>query len=144
MTVEHFAEVELYEDGGGAFVRFVCTGTDEDLCRQWCAEGCEESCNGGLPIRWTANGPGVELVAQAPVDGHRWEPTPRIGESSCREMDWLDAVGWQDTGWVDDPDPGVGEREVAVRDLRDGRHRIEIEWTGDDYVWRYPAAVVSA
>lgn len=139
MTAEHYADVELYEDGEGAFVRFVCTGGPTDLCHQWCAEGCEESCLGGGIIPWAADTSGPSLIAQAPVQGHRWEPMPPDG-SSCRIVDWLDAVSWQDCGWVDEPDAG-GEREVAVQDLRPGRHRIEEEWAGDVYIWRYPAEV---
>lgn len=113
MSAQHYAEAEVLADGY-ASVRFVCTGGPEDRCRQWCADGCEESCSA-----WREG-------------GHRWADT-----GSCREMDWLDAVGWQDSGWVDEPD---GEREVAATDLRPGRHLIETEWTGDDYIWRYPAA----
>lgn len=131
---EHFAEVELYEDGGGAFVRFVCAGDDTNVCRQWCAEGCEEQCLASDIIPWPAS-----QGAPTPVDGeaHRWQPHFRAGESTCRIVDWLDAVGWQDSGWVDDDE--VGEREVTTADLRAGRHLIETEWTGDDYIWRYPA-----
>lgn len=138
MSAEHYAEVELYEDGDGAFVRFVCTGTDNNECHQWCAQGCEEQCLGE----------GIILAGDHPVDlwrsprAHRWAPHPRAGESICRVMEWLGAVGWQDSGWVDDDK--VGEREVTVRDLRDGRHLIETEWTSDDYIWRYPAAAADA
>lgn len=137
MTAEHYAEAEVLEDGY-ASVRFVCTGGPEDECHQWCAEGCEETCLGGAII---LSGAELELVAQAPALGHRWEPMPPDG-SSCRIVDWLDAVGWQDTGWVEEPDAG-GEREVTHADLRPGLHRIEEEWTGDDYIWRYPAEDLS-
>jgi hypothetical protein len=136
MTAQHYAEVEKYDDGGGAFVRFVCTGTDEDICHQWCAQDCEETCLARDVVLWPAK---VE-PGGVPDDIHQWAPSPRVGGSSCREMDWLDAVGWQDTGWVDEPDKG-GDREVTVEDLRPGRHLIEMEWTGDDYIWRYPVAV---
>lgn len=115
----HFADAEVLPDGYGS-VRFLCTGGPKNTCRQWCAEGCEESCSG-----WNRD---------PEEGGHRWADT-----GSCREMDWLDAVGWRDSGWVDEPDAG-GEREVTEQDLRPGLHPIETEWTGDDYIWRYPAA----
>jgi hypothetical protein len=136
VTALHYADVELDGDGEPWLVRFVCTGSPEEVCRQWCAEGCEEACY-GEPIRlWPHD---EELVAQAPPAGHRWEPYSKDG-TSCRIVDWLDAVGWEETGWVDD---GNGDREVTVVDLRPGRHRIEEEWTGDDYIWRYPAEVTA-
>ncbi len=137
MTAEHYADADILADGY-ASVRFVCTGGDEDGCRQWCADGCEESCLARDIVLWPDRVP----VDRAPDDLHQWAPTPKIGESSCREMDWLDACGWQDSGWVDDEEEG-GEREMEATDLRPGRHRIEVEWTGDDYIWRYPAEVTT-
>lgn len=130
MTAQHFADVELYEDEGGAFVRFVCTGTAGDICRQWCVS-CEESCT-GTPVLAPAE---VELVAQASTDQHQWAPYIAGGVTSCRIVDWLDAVGWQDCGWVEDEE--LGEREMTLADLKPGRHLIEAEWTDDDYIWRY-------
>jgi hypothetical protein len=132
MSAEHYADVDL-TDPDWPTVRFVCTGGDTDLCHQWCAEGCEEQCLARRAIRWSP-----EAICQPTADAHRWEPSPRVGESSCRIVDWLDAIGWQESGWVDEPDDG-GEREVTAADLRPGQHLIAEEWTGDDYIWRYPA-----
>ena len=116
MTAEHYAEADL-TDPDWPTVRFVCTGGPEDVCRQWCADGCEESC---LDYR-----------------NHRWADT-----GSCREMDWLDAVGWEETGWrIPEDDEQLDEVEMTADRLRPGRHLIETEWTGDDYIWRYPAEV---
>jgi hypothetical protein len=137
VTATHTVTVELAEDDDGdvevLFVRFGCTGGPEDECHQWCAEGCEEQCYGGRII---LSGHLAELVAQAPLDGHRWEPMPPDG-SSCRIVDWLDAGDWQDTGFNAD-----GE-EISRDQLLPGTHVIEEEWTGDDYTWSYaePAAV---
>jgi hypothetical protein len=119
VSAQHYADVDL-TDPDWPTVTFVCTGGPDDHCRQWCAEGCEEYC--------------LSFYKDPDEGGHRWADT-----GSCREMDWLDAVGWQDSGWVDEPDKG-GEREVTTADLRPGCHRIVTEWTGDDYIWRYPAA----
>lgn len=113
MSALHYVDVDL-TDPDWPTVTFVCTGGPVDHCRQWCAEGCEEYC---LDFR-----------------SHRWADT-----GSCREMGWLNAIGWQDSGWIDEPDKG-GEREITTADLHPGRHRIETEWTGDDYIWRYAAA----
>lgn len=133
MSAQHFADVELDTDGDPWVVHFVCTGGAEDICRQWCVS-CEESCT-GTPVLTPAE---VELIGQAPTDQHQWAPYTVSGSTSCRIVDWLEAVGWQDSGWVDEPDNG-GEREVTAADLRSGRHLIEEEWTGEDYIWRYPA-----
>lgn len=130
MSAEHYAEVDL-TDPDWPTVRFVCTGDDADVCRQWCAEGCEEKCLGDDIVLW----PELTAGEEAPDGIHRWEPTPAIGGSSCREMDWLGAVGWEDSGWTEDDD------QITAAQLRPGRHRIETEWTGDDYIWRYPAEV---
>lgn len=126
MTAQHFVDVELDEDGDVFLVTFVCAGTAGDICHQWCAEGCEEYCS-STPI---LTGAEVEIVAQAPLDGHRWEPMPLDG-SYCRVVDWLDASGWNETGWNEE------DTEISADQLRPGRHLIEEEWTGDDYIWRY-------
>lgn len=129
MTVEHFIDVELDEDNYPSSVRFVCTGTADDICHRWCAEGCEESCTDSHYC---------ETACEEPCgregQPHRWEPIS--DGTSCRIVDWLDAVGWQDSGWHDDPE--LGDVEITAEQLRPGRHRIEEEWTGDDYIWRYP------
>lgn len=134
MTAQHYIDVELDDDGDALSTHFICTGGPDDTCRQWCAEGCEEYCS---MVHVCDDDPETGCPEPCPRDGdeHRWEDT-----GSCREMDWLGAVGWQDSGWVDEPDAG-GEREVTSTDLRSGRHLIETEWTGDDYIWRYPAQV---
>lgn len=133
LPAEHYAEVELYPDGDLWPVRFICSGTDADECHQWCAEGCEESCTGS-PIRlWSPESPESPddpLVAQAPVLGHRWTPAAYTS-GGCRIVDWLDACGDADTYAGDDEPWGPHA-------AREGRHLIEVEWTGDDYVWSYP------
>lgn len=138
MTAQHFADVELDADGNPDVVRFVCSGGPDDECHQWCAEGCEEQCYGGDLILTGAKHP---INLWRPVDAHRWAPMPPDG-TRCRIAEWLGACGWQDTGWVDDEK--VGDREVTPADLRPGRHLIEDEWTGDDYIWRYPAVEVAS
>lgn len=133
MSVEHFVEVELDDTGDPLVVRFVCTGGPDDRCRQWCAEGCEEYCLD--PPRSTPADPLYFPPGTVIVTGHRWANT-----GSCREVDWVDAVGWRDSGWVNEPDEG-GEREMMTTDLRPGRHLIELDWDGDDYIWRYATPV---
>lgn len=115
--------LDLFEAGSFSGAVVVCLAPDTDLCRQWCAEGCEEGC-WHTPI--TA---ADELVAQATVDGHRWEP---IG--SCRMADWINAVGVEEL--LADPDgfpfDEDGDRQIGVRS-----GLIDIEWNDDDYVWSY-------
>lgn len=121
MTAQH--RLELAEPGSFAGARVVCLGTEEDLCRRWCAEGCEEGC-------WhTPLAAEVELVAQAPVEGHRWEPL-----GYCREATWLEAVGIEELHADPDGFP-FDEDGAAQLGVRSGL--IEISWTDDDYVWSY-------
>lgn len=109
----HTVEVELDEDGDVRALGFACTAPEGSLCRSWCTV-CEETCS-ATPIL----GP-VEQVAQAPVDGHPYEPV-----ASCRVVDYLDAADWpEDVHAEDEP-------------LRPGVHPIEEEWDGDTYLWRY-------
>lgn len=108
----HRVEVELDDDGAPLFVRFTCDAPDGSLCRSWCTV-CEEECS-GTPIL----GP-VELIAQATIDGHPYEPVPY-----CRIVEWLDAAGWDETHDEDEP-------------LRPGAEPIEDEWDGDSYLWHY-------
>lgn len=115
----HFVEVSVEDEGTPDAVytieRFVCEAPDGSLCRSWCVE-CEETCS-ATPILGS-----VEVVAQAPVDGHRYEPV-----NHCRIVEWLgagDAMDREDLHAEDEP-------------LRPGRHPIDEEWTGDDYVWSY-------
>jgi len=128
VTAVHYADVTLDADGTVESVRFTCAGGPADLCHQWCAEGCEELCY-GTPIRLWSPGQDVpELIAQAPAQGHQWEPMPPDG-SSCRVVDWLDASGdWRDTYAGEDQD---------TPQLRAGRHVITEEWDGDNYLWSY-------
>lgn len=131
MTAAHYAEAELDDDGTPIYVRFTCTGGPADICHQWCVS-CEESCT-GTPVLWPT---ATEQVAQAPSGEHQWKPMPPDG-SSCRITDWLDAIGWEDSGWTEDDD------QITAEQLRPGRHLIEEEWTGDDYIWRYPTEVTA-
>lgn len=109
----HTVEVDLDEDGAPRVARFACHEPEGALCRSWCTV-CDETC-AGTPILEP-----VELIAQAPVDGHPYEPV-----SSCRFVDYLDAADWPE--------------EVHAEDepLRPGVHPIECEWDGDTYLWRY-------
>jgi hypothetical protein len=131
VTAAHTVTVELDGDGTPGLVRFGCTGGPADECHQWCAEGCEEQCD-GMPIRlWSPGQDAPELVAQAPAQGHRWEPMPPDG-ASCRLVDWLDGTGdWRDTY--------DGEDYDAPQPLRPGTHVIAVYWDGDDYTWHYAA-----
>jgi hypothetical protein len=121
VTAEHTVTVEADDDGTPYAFQFACTGGPDDVCHQWCAEGCDEECIGGGIILSAAS---VEPNAQAPLAGHRWEPMPPDGRS-CRVVDWLDAAGAADT-YADEDEPH-----------RPGTHRIAEEWTGDDYMWSY-------
>jgi hypothetical protein len=121
----HLHRIDLAEPGTFDGARAVCLGTDDDRCRQWCAEGCEEACSG----RRIIPPPAPELIAQAPVEGHRWEP---IG--SCRVAEWIDAAGLEDT--CADDDALAWDKAMETQPgIRSGF--IEEEWTGDDYVWSY-------
>lgn len=124
MSALHYADVELDDDGGALSVLFMCTGGPDDVCHQWCAQGCEESCT-APPKRRPAD-PLNFVEGTYITAGHRWADT-----GSCRIVDWFDAVGWRDTGWTQD------DNEISAEQLRPGRHLIEEEWTGDDYIWRY-------
>lgn len=128
MSAQLLHRVDLFEEGTLAGARAVCLAPDTAACRQWCAEGCEEYCSADEIL---LSGVDVELVAQAPLAGHRWAP---IG--SCREADWINACGVEDCCADDealrfDVD-GDGVLRPAVRS-----GYIETEWTGDDYVWSY-------
>lgn len=130
MTAQH--RLDLYEEGSLSGATVVCLGTDADDCHQWCGEGCEEECAG-----WPWIPPGTELVAQAPVVGHRAEVYP-----GCREADWINACGIEDTAADEDilrfDADGDGDTQPGIRS-----GLIEIEWTGDDYIWSYVEPVVS-
>jgi hypothetical protein len=117
--------LDLDEPGTFIGARVVCLGTDDDICRQWCAEGCEEGCYGGGIIP----SPDPGLIAQAPLAGHRWES---IG--SCRIADWINACGVEDSH-VDEGAFPWDEDGNSQPGIRSGF--IEEEWTGDDYVWSY-------
>lgn len=110
-------EVEEFDDGSSSatVVRFTCSAPAGSLCRSWCVE-CEEECSATPILRE------VEQVAQAPLDGHRYEPVPY-----CRVVEWLGAGD-------------AGDREELHADdepLRPGARPIEEEWDGDGYLWRY-------
>lgn len=117
----HYVEVEV-EDAGTEdetlrVGSFTCDAPEGSLCRSWCAEGCDEVCY-GTPIL----GGEVEVVAQAPLAGHRWEPVPY-----CGVVEWLngsDAYDREEAHGVDES-------------LRPGVHPIEYEWDGDTYLWHY-------
>lgn len=111
----HRVEVALDDDGDPTYVRFTCDAPSGSLCRSWCTV-CDETCS-GTPILGT-----VEPIAQAPVDGHPYEPIPY-----CRIVEWLGAGDTQDS------------IELYAEDeaLRPGTHPIEEEWDGGDYLWRY-------
>lgn len=105
MSAVHTVTVQADPDDGTPSwfgLTFACSGGPEDTCRQWCAEGCEEEC-----FRYGE---------------HRWAP---LNPPYYRVVEWLDAVGSEETYAGDD------------ESLRVGTHRIEEEWTGDDYLWRY-------
>lgn len=115
--------LELAEAGTFTGARIVCDGDDTSLCRQWCAEGCEEGCwHDPIPAD-------TELIAQAPADGHRWEP---IG--SCRAADWINARGVEDSHTDDDgfPFDEDGDHQLGVRSAP-----VDVMWNDDDYVWAY-------
>ena len=117
MTAVHTVDVEI-EDGVAIMFTFVCSGNDSSPCRMWCADGCEETCT----ERPVVGDP--DLVAQAPVDGHRFVP---LRPPTCRVADWLNACDGDDTygaDYVDEPH-------------RAGRHAIVEEWDGDSYLWTY-------
>ena len=121
MSATHTVTVEADPDDGTPnwfAVTFACNGNPDDLCRQWCTV-CEEECTGNPII----NGHLIEVIAQAPVDGHPY--APYHDGQSCRIVDWLEAGDAEDTY--------IGEDEP----LRVGTHVINEEWTGDEYVWQY-------
>jgi hypothetical protein len=113
--VTHRVEVEVDDDGSPEYLSFTCDAPEGSLCRSWCTV-CEEECS-GTPIL----GP-VELVAQAPVDGHPYAPVPY-----CRLVVWLGAGDTQD----------AIERHDEDEALRPGTHPIEVSWDGDEYLWHY-------
>jgi hypothetical protein len=116
----HRIEVEVDDDGAVECVRFTCDEPEGSLCRSWCTV-CEETCS-AEPILGSATLALVELVAQAPVDGHLYEPVPY-----CRFVEWLGAGDTQDSIDLHDED----------EPLRPGTHPIEVAWDGDEYVWHY-------
>jgi hypothetical protein len=124
MSAQH--RLDLAEPGTFMGARVICLGGPADMCQQWCAEGCEEQCY-ETPI---LSGAQIELVAQAPIDGHRWEPT-----GSCGIADWLDAGDLAETytgdddiwQWDDD-----GETQPGIRS-----GLIDVSWDGEDYLWDY-------
>jgi hypothetical protein len=118
--------LDLASPGTFAGARVVCLGGPDDLCRQWCAEGCEEECyRFPLPAD-------VELVAQAPVEGHRWAP---LDPPYCREAEWLNSTDPLQES-AEDPDAfPFDEDGVAQLGVRSGF--IDLVWDGGDYVWSY-------
>lgn len=118
MTGRELHRVEWFiSNAAEPSARFTCTAPIGATCRCWCTEGCDEFCS-GKPVYGDP-----ELVAQAPVDGHRWADT---GE--CRIVTWLENGGT----------PGelfMGEDDEP---LRSGW--IETEWEGDCYLWQYAEA----
>ena len=112
MSAVHFAEADVDDEARvQTRVRFSCSGDDTSECHQWCAEGCEEQCLGYGTHRWTAEA---------------YRP------GGCRIVDWLDATGAEDSYTGDDYAP-----HGQPQPFRPGRHQIETEWTGDEYVWSY-------
>ena len=132
MTAQH--RLDLSDPGTFVGARVVCLGTDADECHQWCAEGCEEECSG-----WPWIPPGTEVVAMAPPTGHRSELYAQDRPGDCRITDWINNCGHEDTY--------AGDEELLRWDedgeLQDGivSGLIEVEWTGDDYVWSYPGVL---
>lgn len=121
VTHHHFVEVTVEDEDTPDVVytveRFTCTAPAGSLCRSWCVEvECEETCS-ATPIL----GP-VEIVAQAPVDGHAYAPI-----DYCRIVEWLGA------GDAWDRDEAHAEDEP----LRPGVHPITEEWDDETYLWCY-------
>jgi hypothetical protein len=135
VTAQH--RLDLWKPGTFEGARVVCLGDADDICRQWCADGCEEEC-----FETIIPPPDPGLIAMAPVAGHRWGPY----DGGCRVADWINNCGVEDT-YADDMDPVLfawdddGETQPNIRG-----GLIEEEWTGDDYIWSYaePAPVVAA
>ena len=108
--------LDLWEPGTFVGATVVCLGGPDHECRWWCDEdtGCEQC------------GPGGE---------HRWAPV-----AYCRIAEWINSCGIDDTHDDNEPLPWDedGEGQPGIRS-----GLIETEWTGDDYVWRYPAKVTA-
>lgn len=90
----------------------------------------EFACSGGDSDRcrqWCAEDTNCE---ECSWEVHRWEPVPY-----CREITWLDGCGAHDTY--------IGADDGEPIPARSGR--IDIEWDGDGYLWRYaePTPVVA-
>lgn len=125
MSAAH--RLDLFEAGTLTGARVVCLGTDADICRQWCAEGCEEGCY-GEPILWPW--PEDLPVAQAPLDGHRWKPY----EDGCRIAEWLNAGDLSDT-CADEDRLRFCADGCCQPGIRSGL--IDVSWDGDDYLWEW-------
>lgn len=125
MSAQH--RLDLDQPGTFAFARVVCLGGPDDICQQWCAEGCEEECYGEDVVY-----PPVELIVMAPVAGHRWEP---MDPPSCRVADWINNCGIADTYAGDEAVLAWDDETDSQPKIRSGL--IAEEWTGDDYVWDY-------
>lgn len=123
----HLHRIVLDTPGTLAGARAVCLAPDTAECRQWCTEGCEDGC-WETPLLTGADGQPAELVAQAPIAGHRWAPY-----GGCRGADWINAAGVEDSH-TDDGFPFEDDRPDQLRP-RSGP--VTISWTGDDYVWEY-------
>lgn len=121
----HLHHLTLALPGTFAGATVTCLADDTALCRRWCIEGCEEAC-GHTPLPVDA-----ELVAMAPLDGHRWGPT-----GSCSAADWINACGVEDSHVDGDgfPFDDDGGDQVGVRS-----GPVDVSWNGDDYVWAHAA-----
>jgi hypothetical protein len=109
--------LDLFEEGTLSGAAVVCLGGPGNECRWWCADPARncETCS---------------------PDTHPWEP---IG--SCRIADWINACGVDDCH-ADADDFPFDEEGDSQPGIRSGL--IETEWTGDDYIWRYPEPATAA
>lgn len=102
--------LELHTEGTFCGGIVVCLGGSDNECQWWCTGDCEQC---------------------APGD-HPWQPI-----AYCRVSEWINARGLDDTYVGDPARPRWDEEHDNQPGIRSGT--IETEWTGDDYVWRYPA-----
>jgi hypothetical protein len=87
------------------------------VCRAPMSAPCHRRCSTGTCESWNNDG---------------CQCGPLVAVKDCNAVDWIDAAGIEDSGPEGIPAAFDDEGELIYRGP------VEIEWTGDDYVWHMP------
>lgn len=115
---QHFLTVcETFDSEGDRDdldTKFECVGNDQAECQLVCSGLCES-----WHIEYILAGDSVKAI-HGGEEGCGLDMIP--SSHGCNAVEWFDS--WDTIDGTD-------------INLRHGRHKIEIEWDGDGYVWQY-------